>query len=68
MFIKRTLLLEVMAICLFGPLALKVAAQEGQLDPSPPKGTTPEAIIQRFAAKAITVIVATMAAAIPPRE
>ena len=49
--IKRTLLLEVMAICLFGPLALKVAAQEGQLDPSPPKGTTPEAIIQRFAAK-----------------
>ena len=27
--IKRTLLLEVMAICLFGPLALKVAAQEG---------------------------------------
>jgi hypothetical protein len=50
-FINRVLLLAVIAVCLFGPLALNVAAQEGQLDPTPPKGTTPEAIIERFAAK-----------------
>jgi len=49
--IKRILFLPVVTVCLFGPLALNVAAQEGQLDPTPPKGTTPEAIIERFAAK-----------------
>jgi hypothetical protein len=32
-------------------LPLAVLAQEGQLDKSPPKGTTPEEIIKRFAAK-----------------
>ena len=50
-FINRVLLLPVIALCLFGPLSPKVAAQEGPLDPGPPKGTTPEAIIERFAAK-----------------
>jgi len=49
--IKRILLLPVVAVCLFGSLAPNLAAQEGQLDPSQPKGTTPEAIIERFAAK-----------------
>ena len=49
--INRILLLPIVAVCLFGPLAVNLAAQEGQLDPSPPKGTTPEAIIERFAAK-----------------
>lgn len=49
--IKRTLVLPVVTVCLFGALALNVAAQEGQLDLTPPKGTTPEAIIERFAAK-----------------
>ncbi len=32
-------------------LTLSAVAQEGPLDPSQPKGTTPEQIIQRFAAK-----------------
>ena len=32
-------------------LILSAVAQEGPLDPSQPKGTTPEQIIQRFAAK-----------------
>jgi len=32
-------------------LTLSTVAQEGPLDPSQPKGTTPEQIIQRFAAK-----------------
>ncbi len=32
-------------------LAMAAAAQEGPLDSTEPKGTTPEAIIQRFAAK-----------------
>ena len=32
-------------------LSVAASAQEGQLDKSPPKGTTPEEIIKRFAAK-----------------
>jgi hypothetical protein len=32
-------------------LAVPLVAQEGPLDPAPPKGITPEEIIQRFAAK-----------------
>src|SRR5438128_11004342 len=32
-------------------LTLSAVAQEGPLDPSQPKGTTPEQIIKRFAAK-----------------
>jgi hypothetical protein len=39
------------AAALFGPLALRAAADEGPLDKSDPKGTTPEEIIHRFAAK-----------------
>ena len=35
----------------FSLLPVAVTAQEGQLDKSPPKGTTPEEIIKRFAAK-----------------
>ena len=34
-----------------GPLSLQSVAEEGPLDPAPPKGTTPEEIIRRFAAK-----------------
>jgi hypothetical protein len=34
-----------------GPLALQSLAEEGPLDPAPPKGTTTEEIIRHFAAK-----------------
>jgi hypothetical protein len=34
-----------------GPLSLRSLAEEGPLDPAPPKGTTPEEIIRRFASK-----------------
>ncbi len=34
-----------------GPLSLQSLADEGPLDPTPPKGTTTEEIIRRFAAK-----------------
>jgi hypothetical protein len=39
------------AVALLGPLALRIAADEGPLDKSEPKGITPEEIIHRFAAK-----------------
>jgi hypothetical protein len=39
------------AIALCGPLSFKAFAQEGPLDPAPPKGITSAEIIQRFAAK-----------------
>jgi hypothetical protein len=41
---------SVVLIALFA-FALPLAAQEGPLDPAPPKGITPQEIIQRFAAK-----------------
>ncbi len=39
------------AVILSGILGLRAAADEGPLDAAQPKGTTPEQIIQRFAAK-----------------
>jgi hypothetical protein len=42
--------LSIVAFALFA-LTLPVAAQEGALDKAPPKGITPEEIIQRFATK-----------------
>ncbi|PYX07894.1 MAG: hypothetical protein DMG85_11170, partial [Acidobacteria bacterium] len=50
-FINRSLLLPALTVCLFASILPGLAAQEGPLDPSQPKGTTPEEIIQRFAAK-----------------
>src|SRR6266446_3431186 len=50
-FINRSLLLPALTVCLFASILPGLAAQEGPLDPSQPKGTTPEQIIQRFAAK-----------------
>jgi hypothetical protein len=50
-FVLRVALLTVMVIALCGPLSVKALAEEGPLDPAPPKGITSEAIIQRFAAK-----------------
>ena len=44
----RNLVFSLALLALFGSLAI---AQEGQLDPAPPKGITTEEIIQRFAAK-----------------
>ena len=41
----------VFVICLLAGFVLPAFAQEGPLDPAPPKGITPEEIIQRFAAK-----------------
>jgi outer membrane lipoprotein-sorting protein len=46
--VLRGAFLLLVAVVLSGSLAV---AQEGQLDPSQPKGTTSEEIIQRFAAK-----------------
>ncbi len=48
---RRFVLVLVAAVALYGPLSLPGLAQEGPLDPSQPKGTTPEDIIRRFAAK-----------------
>jgi hypothetical protein len=50
-FVLRVALLPVMVIALCGPLSVKALAEEGPLDPAPPKGITSEEIIQRFAAK-----------------
>jgi len=44
----RFLLCLVLLACGLGPFA---CAQEGQLDTSQPKDTTPDAIIKRFATK-----------------
>jgi hypothetical protein len=51
---RRTLLLSsilLMALCLSGPLLPKSFADEGPLEPAPPKGATSDQIIQHFAAK-----------------
>lgn len=45
--LRCSLLLAALAFCALGNLA----AQEGSLESAPPKGITPEEIIQRFAAK-----------------
>jgi hypothetical protein len=50
-FVLRVALVSVMAIALCGPLSFKAFAEEGPLDPAPPKGITSEEIIRRFAAK-----------------
>jgi len=50
-FALRVALVPVMAIALCGPLSFKAFAEEGPLDPAPPKGITSEEIIQHFAAK-----------------
>ena len=50
-FVLWVALLPVMVIALCGPLSVKALAEEGPLDPAPPKGITSEEIIQRFAAK-----------------
>jgi hypothetical protein len=50
-FILRLALVPVLAAITFGPLLSKAVAEEGPLDPAQPKGTTPEEVIQRFAAK-----------------
>jgi len=44
-------LLFVLTLLACGLAALSAPAQEGPLDTAPPQGTTPEEIIQRFAAK-----------------
>ena len=38
-------------IALSGPLSLRALAEEGPLDPAPPKGTTMDEVIRHFAAK-----------------
>ena len=45
------LALVLVAAFLCGPMSQTAFAQEGPLDPSPPKGITTDEIIQRFAAK-----------------
>jgi len=45
------LALVLVAAYLYGPMSQTAFAQEGPLDPSPPKGITTDEIIQRFAAK-----------------
>ncbi len=45
------LALVLVAAFLYGPMSQTAFAQEGPLDPSPPKGITTDEIIQRFAAK-----------------
>jgi hypothetical protein len=47
----RIAFMVVMAVALCGPVSPSAFGDEGQLDPAPPKGTTAEEIIQRFAAK-----------------
>jgi hypothetical protein len=47
----RIAFVVVMIIALCGPASLNAFGDEGPLDPSQPKGVTPEEIIQRFAAK-----------------
>jgi hypothetical protein len=47
----RLAFVMITAVALCGPLSLKALAEEGPLDPAPPKGVTSEEIIQRFAAK-----------------
>ena len=47
----RTTWVIALIVLLSWLLTLSAVAQEGPLDPSQPKGTTPEQIIQRFAAK-----------------
>lgn len=39
------------AVVMFASLSNRALAEEGPLDPAPPKGTTPDEIIRRFAAK-----------------
>jgi hypothetical protein len=48
---SRFVLVLATGVALSALLCITVVAEEGQLDPSQPKGVTPEQIIQRFAAK-----------------
>jgi hypothetical protein len=50
-FIARLALLLIVAFTFYGPLSLRAVADEGPLDTSPPKSTTSDEIISRFAAK-----------------
>jgi hypothetical protein len=51
MRILRLALLLILAFGLYGPPSFKAFADEGPLDTSPPKGTTSDEIIRRFADK-----------------
>ena len=49
--LARLALLLILTLGLYGPLSCKAFADEGPLDTSPPKGTTSDDIIRRFADK-----------------
>lgn len=49
--LARLALLLTLAFGLYGPLSCKAFADEGPLDTAPPKGTTSDEIIRRFATK-----------------